>query len=62
MGTATVEVLPQWYRFEHKNGGFAGSYDWKRRVIMFVSRGGTAYFDLADIETEMQRRAAAVGE
>lgn len=59
MGTATVEIVPQWIRFEHKVGGFAGAYDWRRDILQFVHRGGTAYVDLAEIRAEMQRREAA---
>ena len=59
MGTVTMAaVVPQWYRMEHAKGGYAASYDWRRRIIMFVNRGGTAYVDLAEIEAEMQRREA----
>jgi hypothetical protein len=59
MGTATMEVVPQWYRMEHKNGGFAGSYDWARKIIMFVHRGGTITYDLVEIENEMRRNQSA---
>lgn len=62
MGTATVEVVPQWHRLTHANGGYAGSYDWQRNIIMFVNRGGTVYYDLSEICAEMQRRAGLVQE
>lgn len=59
MGTAPVnDIVPRWYRMEHANGGYAGSYDWRRDLLMFVHRGGTAYVDLAEVREEMRRREA----
>jgi hypothetical protein len=59
MGTVTLEVIPQWIRFEHKVGGYAGSWDWERDLLMFVHRGGTAFIDLAELRDELRRKKAA---
>lgn len=56
MGTAAIDVIPQWHRFTHLNGSFAASWDWDRNVIMFVSRGGTITYDLAMLRDEYRRR------
>lgn len=61
-----IEVSAGWVRLTHDNGAFVGAYDWRRGIFMAVNRGGTVYFDLAEIarqqEQEQQAQPTQKGE
>lgn len=49
-------IEPRFTRLLHKNGRFAGNFDYKRGVIQFVDRAGTIEYDLVALTEEMQRK------
>lgn len=55
-------IKPRWVRMLDNEGRFIGNYDPVRGIMMSVKRGGTAFFDLAEVSAEWQRTQSHVDE
>lgn len=48
-------IQPEYIRLTHSDGSFFCMFDPRRGIAMSVKRGGTAFFDFAEIINAWQR-------